>query len=715
MAPQMGNSDNPNQISKKEESAISDFGRSAIYSFVQNPLNMAVQTYDCVAGTNHLPNVQFIDAPTHADAWTGRWMAQGAGSMLGTLPYFLLGNKVAGSMVGAASETRLLQTFLKPSPGSQAILQQGLTGFGIGFGLKPLDEKTLQNNGWWKGHIYNGISDAAIFGLQTTLGLRWDKSIAAGCESLSKSVVAETLGLSSMIASSRFAPAVTGALSGAPSAYFGTIANAGLQHGVGDMFSKKTLAEASDASASMMFLGFTTSAMHKPAGRFAETDPRTFVGRDSEILHSNGTKTKVGKEGYFLEPTDLLTKAGPILGELTRPSHNKLVERANEILQEKTNSSKELLAEQEKRIEKLTAETLTDELTRLPNRRAASESLDKLLRQAVRTKTPLSAIFADFDNFKMINKIIGNKKGDEVIVTMSDLFKQGAGRPTDVACRLGGDELFALLSQTSEVGAAEVMRKIQGPTDLLIDNSGNVYQRQCHPETFEPTTNYRLFAQDIDGTRTVVDTIQFSKDKLVTSDGRTYVRHGDELILYSTEVAQNGQQKILDSYVLNPQEAKDPRLADGGKSLINTSVSAGLVVFDPKTGKVSMKLPELPESTARDLISEIETKVNELRTPGTPEVELSPTADGRLEFDLSSIEPKNRLDVFLEMPDRLMQRQKTERKRQFAAHPPMADHTVPAVDSKLTGNNGKSKTQSLSDDAAPFPLIPAASGGTGKP
>ena len=66
------------------------------------------------------------------------------------------------------------------------------------------------------------------------------------------------------------------------------------------------------------------------------------------------------------------------------------------------------------------------------------------MEQSRRYKTPLSLLFLDLDNFKIINDALGHSQGDVVLKTLAD-YLRAALRQADVVCRYGGEEFVALL------------------------------------------------------------------------------------------------------------------------------------------------------------------------------------------------------------------------------------------------------------------------------
>ncbi|KGK41895.1 hypothetical protein LH51_11015 [Nitrincola sp. A-D6] len=87
---------------------------------------------------------------------------------------------------------------------------------------------------------------------------------------------------------------------------------------------------------------------------------------------------------------------------------------------------------------------LTDQLTELPNRRAAMEALDQAWNGSIRAQTPCSLLILDIDHFKDINDHYGHNVGDEVLRAVAAILKKNVRREDTIA-RIGGEE-FLLIS-----------------------------------------------------------------------------------------------------------------------------------------------------------------------------------------------------------------------------------------------------------------------------
>jgi diguanylate cyclase (GGDEF)-like protein len=117
---------------------------------------------------------------------------------------------------------------------------------------------------------------------------------------------------------------------------------------------------------------------------------------------------------------------------------------------------------------------IRDALTGLYNYGYFKEALYYEVQKCRRYDAPLSLLFLDIDNFKMINDTLGHLQGDHIMRQVAAILKKGV-RQADLLCRYGGDEFVVLLSQTSPDQAmvlAERLRQLIADSSLISSDQG---------------------------------------------------------------------------------------------------------------------------------------------------------------------------------------------------------------------------------------------------
>ncbi len=88
--------------------------------------------------------------------------------------------------------------------------------------------------------------------------------------------------------------------------------------------------------------------------------------------------------------------------------------------------------------------SLTDPLTRLPNRRMLMMRLASAQRRACRNQSLMVLALLDLDGFKIVNDQLGHAAGDQKLLAVASALR-GAVRDIDMIGRLGGDEFVVIL------------------------------------------------------------------------------------------------------------------------------------------------------------------------------------------------------------------------------------------------------------------------------
>jgi len=110
--------------------------------------------------------------------------------------------------------------------------------------------------------------------------------------------------------------------------------------------------------------------------------------------------------------------------------------------------------------EELRRQATYDSLTRLLNRAAACDLLQRELGRAEREHWPLSIILADIDFFKRINDTYGHLAGDAVLRETSQCMRSVV-RPYDGIGRYGGEEFLLVLPGCDHDGALALAERLR--------------------------------------------------------------------------------------------------------------------------------------------------------------------------------------------------------------------------------------------------------------
>ncbi|HWB11498.1 MAG TPA: GGDEF domain-containing protein [Pirellulales bacterium] len=133
---------------------------------------------------------------------------------------------------------------------------------------------------------------------------------------------------------------------------------------------------------------------------------------------------------------------------------------ANRRLQADLANSQAEILKQRQTVDELAAESRTDGLTGLPNRRSFDEELVRRIDQWQRYKVPVALVLVDVDRLKQINDRHGRPTGDSVLKWLAGIQSK-AIRPMDVAARYGGEEFGLILPGTKLSDASNVAERLR--------------------------------------------------------------------------------------------------------------------------------------------------------------------------------------------------------------------------------------------------------------
>ena len=89
------------------------------------------------------------------------------------------------------------------------------------------------------------------------------------------------------------------------------------------------------------------------------------------------------------------------------------------------------------------------------------ETLALEVARAHRHRHTLAVCVLDVDDFRAANARLGQLAGDELLVEVADAHCARASVPTDLACRIGGDEFAVILPASSRIEAEGLFARVQ--------------------------------------------------------------------------------------------------------------------------------------------------------------------------------------------------------------------------------------------------------------
>jgi diguanylate cyclase (GGDEF)-like protein len=104
-------------------------------------------------------------------------------------------------------------------------------------------------------------------------------------------------------------------------------------------------------------------------------------------------------------------------------------------------------------------QAMFDPLTRLWNRRGATDLLGAALKESAKHNHSVGICLADIDNFKQVNDQFGHQVGDQVLRRVASSIVASV-RPQDVVCRYGGEEFLVIVRDIDEKGCVAVGERI---------------------------------------------------------------------------------------------------------------------------------------------------------------------------------------------------------------------------------------------------------------
>ncbi len=136
-----------------------------------------------------------------------------------------------------------------------------------------------------------------------------------------------------------------------------------------------------------------------------------------------------------------------------------------------------------------------DYLMQIGNRRFFHERVESIHQLALRYQHYYSVIVCDVDNFKKYNDTYGHQKGDYVLISVANLFKNVL-RKTDEIFRWGGEEIIIILPEQALTDALKVAESLRAEVEKMAIahklNNPQVVTISCGVASYYPGKNKEI-------------------------------------------------------------------------------------------------------------------------------------------------------------------------------------------------------------------------------
>ena len=151
----------------------------------------------------------------------------------------------------------------------------------------------------------------------------------------------------------------------------------------------------------------------------------------------------------------------------------------NKSLEDRLSLSKTEISNLQHSLEAIRAESLTDPLTGLGNRKYFDRSIETAVQTALANGEPLSLLMFDIDHFKSFNDSYGHLTGDQVLRLVGMSLKQTI-KGQDITARYGGEEFAVVLPNTGlrqALTVADHIRRAVMAKELKKKSTGEILGR----------------------------------------------------------------------------------------------------------------------------------------------------------------------------------------------------------------------------------------------
>lgn len=155
------------------------------------------------------------------------------------------------------------------------------------------------------------------------------------------------------------------------------------------------------------------------------------------------------------------------------------MQETNKALEDRLDLSKVEINNLQHSLEAIRAESMTDPLTGLGNRKYFDRAVADAVARATSEGRPLSLLMFDIDHFKSFNDNYGHLTGDQVLRLVAMSLKQTI-KGQDITARYGGEEFAVVLPSTAlkqALAVADHIRRAVMAKELKKKSTGEILGR----------------------------------------------------------------------------------------------------------------------------------------------------------------------------------------------------------------------------------------------
>ncbi|AVP57363.1 GGDEF domain-containing protein [Pulveribacter suum] len=192
----------------------------------------------------------------------------------------------------------------------------------------------------------------------------------------------------------------------------------------------------------------------------------TFIERLAQMDESSSSyHSQMEQCAERISQADRLQDITPLLEEVIRATRamalsSRVARGELQDLRERAEARHAEIDQLRQELDRASSMARHDALTGSLNRKGFDEAVQREVARAQRQDTPLCIALLDVDDFKSINDRLGHAAGDEALVHLADVTRQGL-RPQDQLARYGGEEFIIILPDTVVDEGVQVMRRLQ--------------------------------------------------------------------------------------------------------------------------------------------------------------------------------------------------------------------------------------------------------------